>query len=111
MIPTGGSLSEALKFYTEKLGFSVVWENSEMAGVRRGSVSFNLVTNSSREWAFNSSYSIGVSALESLYREYQDHGVSLGTIELQPWERREFHIIVPSGVSLQFYEQKDSPLS
>jgi hypothetical protein len=36
MIPTGGSLGDSLKFYTEQMGFSVLWEAGRMAGIRRG---------------------------------------------------------------------------
>ena len=37
LIPTGDSLAAALAFYTEHLGFSVVWQSPEMAGIRRQS--------------------------------------------------------------------------
>ncbi len=104
MIPTGGSLADALTFYTAKLGFSVLWEDRDMAGIRRGMVTFNLVVNSNREWADNSSYSIAVTDLDGLFREYADKGIAMGAIRVQPWGRREFHMIVPSGVCLQFYE-------
>ena len=104
MIPSGSSLGEALRFYTEHLGFSVVWEGDGMAGIRRGDVEFNLLENDNRVWADNSSFSIGVSDLDALYAEYREVPVRVGPLEVKAWGRREFHVIVPSGVCLQFYE-------
>jgi hypothetical protein len=103
MIPTGGSLAEALGFYTEQMGFSVLWEGGGGAGIGRDGVAFNLVVNSNREWADNSSYSIGVSDLDALYEEYRGLPARVGQLEVKAWGRREFHMIVPSGVCLQFY--------
>ncbi|MDP9111307.1 MAG: hypothetical protein M3M96_06725, partial [Candidatus Eremiobacteraeota bacterium] len=66
-------------------------------------VTFNLVRNANREWAENASFSIGVSDLEALHREYRDVPANVGPLEMKSWGRREFHLIVPSGVCLQFY--------
>lgn len=104
MIPTGGSLEQALGFYTEHMGFKVTWKSDSMAGLARGAVSFNLVENSERLWIENSSFSIGVSDLDSLYEEFRDVPARVGPLEVKAWGRREFHMIVPSGVCLQFYE-------
>jgi catechol 2,3-dioxygenase-like lactoylglutathione lyase family enzyme len=106
MIPTGGSLQEALDFYTNELGFSVIWQSPNMAGISRGAVSFNLVNNTNRDWIENSSFSIGVSHLDALYDEYRSiPGADVGPLEMKMWGRREFHMIAPSGICLQFYEQ------
>ena len=104
MIPTGGSLADALAFYTRHLGFSIVWQSETMAGVRRDRIAFNLVENGSREWSDNASFSIGVAGLDSLYDEYRGIPAKVGPLEMKSWGRREFHMIVPSGVCLQFYE-------
>jgi hypothetical protein len=103
MIPTGGTLAEALQFYTEQLGFSVSWQSDTGAGIVRDNISFNMVTNNNREWIENSSYSIGVSDLDALYEEYRHLPARVGPLEVKSWGRREFHMIVPSGVCLQFY--------
>lgn len=105
MIATGGSLADALAFYTEQMGFTVVWQGNGMAGISRGSVAFNLIVNNNREWIENSSFSIGVSDLDALYQEYRALAVNVGPLEVKFWGRREFHMVVPSGVCLQFYEQ------
>jgi len=106
MIPTGGSLAQAVAFYTEQLGFSVVWQTDEMAGIRRDAIAFNLVSNDNRAWADNASFSIGVSDLDALYDEYRGTSANVGPLETKPWGRREFHLIAPSGVCLQFYGEE-----
>ena len=108
LIPSGGSLTAALAFYTEHMGFSIVWQGDRMAGIERDDVAFNLVENDNRVWADNASFSIGVSDLEALYQEYRHIPAKVGPLELKTWGRREFHMIVPSGVCLQFYQQEDA---
>lgn len=106
LIPSGPSLDEAVAFYRDLMGFTVVWQSAGMAGIRRDGVEFNLVRNDDRAWAENASFSIGVSDLESLYQEFRRLPAKVGPLEVKPWGRREFHMIVPSGVCLQFYELK-----
>lgn len=106
MIPAGAAgLEAALDFYTREMGFSIVWQSDSMAGIRRDGVAFHLVRNDNREWADNASFSIGVSDLEALYEEYRNLPAKVGPLEEKAWRRREFHVIVPSGVCLQFYEK------
>jgi len=106
LIPTGGSLADALAFYTLHMGFSVVWQSETMAGIRRDQIAFHLVANDDRAWAENASFSVGVVGLDALYGEYRGIPANVGALETKPWGRREFHMIVPSGVCLQFYEQE-----
>lgn len=118
LLPAGPSLAEGLRYYVEHLGFAVSWQDGAMAGVRRGRVEFNLVENGDRHWAKNTSVSIGVDDLDALYAEYQASAAAattaadaatatatvLGPLEVKAWGRREFHMILPSGVCLQFYD-------
>jgi hypothetical protein len=106
LIPSGASLADAIVFFTSRLGFTVVWQSEGMAGLRRDGIGFNLVQNDNRDWAENSSFSIGVSDLEALYEEYRQIPAKVGPLEMKSWGRREFHMIVPSGVCLQFYENE-----
>jgi hypothetical protein len=105
LIPAGPSLADALRFYTEHLGFTITWQGGSMAGVRRGGVELNLIENADPAWVENSSLSIGVDDLDALYREYRDVPARVGPLEVKAWGRREFHMIVPSGVCLQFYQR------
>ena len=106
LIPTGGSLAEALSFYTGPMGFSILWQGDGMAGIGRDGVSLNLVVNDNLNWADNASFSIGVSNLEALYDEYRAIPAKVGALEMKLWGRREFHLIVPSGVCFQFYQRE-----
>jgi hypothetical protein len=104
LIPAGPNLANALRFYTEQLGFAITWKGGEMAGVKRGRVAFNLVQNSTQAWAENASASIGVDDLDALYGEFRGAAAQVGPLEMKGWGRREFHMILPSGVCLQFYQ-------
>ena len=106
MIPAGASLAEALTLYVEHMGFSIAWQGSGMAGIERDGVTINLIENDNKTWADNASFSIGVSELDALYVEYRSLPAKVGPLEFKPWGRREFHLIVPSGVCFQFYQRE-----
>jgi hypothetical protein len=104
LIPAGPNLADGVQFFVEQLGFTVAWQGGGMAGVRRGRVEFNLVENGDRGWAENASASIGVDDLDALYGEYRSAAATVGPLDVKSWGRREFHMILPSGVCLQFYQ-------
>ena len=106
LLPAGPSLDEALRLWVGHLGFHVTWQGPNMAGIARDGVSFNLMQSDDRYWAENSSYSIGVHGLVALYDAWVASvpGVRIGALERKAWDRVEFHMILPSGVCLQFYE-------
>ncbi len=108
LLPTGGSLDEALALFTDRMGFELIWRGNDMAGIKRNTVEFNLVENDNRAWAENASFSIGVADLDALYQEYRDLPARVGPLEEKMWGRREFHMILHSGVCLQFYERRES---
>ena len=99
-------MASALALYTEHMGFSIVWQAGTMAGIERDGIALNLVENDNRAWAENSSFSIGVSDLDALYQEYRQIPARVGPLEQKPWGRREFHMVLPSGVCLQFYQHE-----
>jgi catechol 2,3-dioxygenase-like lactoylglutathione lyase family enzyme len=107
LVPTGGTLAESLAFYVGEMGFSVVWQSDNMAGIQRDSIAFNLCESTNREWLENSSFSIGTSNLAELYEDYKDIAARIGPLEMKVWGRREFHMILPSGVCFQFFESSD----
>lgn len=105
MIPTGPqTLAESLAFFTRELGFEIRWQSGNAASIHRDQVDFLLMENNNREWAENSSFSIGVSNLEELYEQYKMSSAQTGPLEMKFWGRREFHMILPSGVCLQFFQ-------
>jgi hypothetical protein len=107
LIPAGDDLNRGVRFFTEELGFVLTWQGGGMAGVRRDRVELNLVQNSNTVWAANASASIGVDDLAALYDEYRTTSAQVGALELKSWGRREFHMILPSGVCLQFYQGEE----
>jgi len=106
LIPAGSRLVEALSFYTDHMGFSVIWQSDNMAAIKRDGILFNLIVNDDQAWAQNTSFSIGVSDLDALYQEYRQIPAKVGPLEMKAWGRREFHLIVPTGVCLQFYQEE-----
>jgi hypothetical protein len=104
LIPSGTDFAEGLAFFVGHMGFEVLWRADGMAGIARDNVALNLVQNDNQAWAMNASFSIAVSNLADLYQEYLHLPAKVGPLEVKPWGRREFHIIIPSGVCLQFYE-------
>src|SRR5437764_14733201 len=96
LVPTVNSLAAALSFYTEHMGFSIIWQGDSIAGIERDSVALNLVENDNKTCADNASFSIGVSDVEALYTEYRTLPAKVGPLELNPWGRREFHLNAPS---------------
>ncbi|MFZ0033083.1 MAG: hypothetical protein WAK84_14560 [Candidatus Cybelea sp.] len=104
LIPSGADFAAGLAFFVDHMSFKVLWQADGIAGIARDNVAFNLVQNDDRAWATNASFSIGVSNLADLYREYLHLPAKVGPLEVKPWGRREFHVIIPSGVCLQFYE-------
>jgi len=105
LIPAGRDLAKTLAFYTEHMGFSIIWQSDSMAGIERDDISFNLVENDNQEWAENASFSIGVSDLDALYQEYGHIPAKVGLLETKSWGRREFHLIA-QGVAFQFYQRE-----
>ena len=106
LVPAGPHLADDLRFYTEELGFEIAWQGGNMAGVRRGNIAFNLVESDNRNWFENASASLGVDDLDALHEEYSASCTStrVGRLEMKGWGRREFHMILPSGVCLQFFQ-------
>jgi hypothetical protein len=104
LIPSGADFDAELAFFVDQKGFRVLWRDEGIAGIARDNIAFNLVQNNTEAWAENASFSIGVSDLTSLHQEYLHLPARVGPLEVKPWGRREFHVIVPSGVCLQFYE-------
>ena len=107
LTPAGPDIAAAIKFYTIEMGFELVWQHGNMAGIRRGAVVMNLMQNDNKEWADNTSFSIGVDDLDALYEEYKGSSARVGPLEMKFWGRREFHMVVESGVCLQFFEASE----
>ncbi|WP_257388223.1 hypothetical protein [Tahibacter caeni] len=104
LLPAGASLDAALALYVDGLGFALAWRSGDIAGITRDDIAFNLVVNDEPAWAGNASFGIGVDDLDALHAEYRLLPLRVGPLEVKLWGRREFHLIVPPGVCLQFHQ-------
>lgn len=99
-------LSEALEYYTGRLGFEVasVRPNRDYAIVERDAVALHLFTG---QGARHSPVSIHVftTGLEDLFGEIESRGALITQAILrQPWGNREFRVVDPVGNELKFTE-------
>jgi hypothetical protein len=105
LLPTGPDFDGELRIYTEHMGFRITWQMDGMAGIERDGVSFNVQRNSTKAWLENASMSIGVRDVDALHAEYRNVPGRVGPLEMKVWGRREFHLVMTSGVCFQFYER------
>lgn len=108
IIPAGEDLDKALAFY-EQLGFTRIWREGEMAGVRRDAVEIVLFRREDKHLAEWTSFRIRVSDVAALYEEFQAKGEpfihSNGKLETKPWGSTEFAIVDIAGVCLTFFQR------
>jgi catechol 2,3-dioxygenase-like lactoylglutathione lyase family enzyme len=101
----------AIKYYTEKLGFSLAFQDSDSnpryAGVSRDGVELHIQWHD--EGDFNKVERLGLRFLiedvDSLFNEYEARGVFHSKTALQdtPWGTREFAFYDLNGNGLFFY--------
>jgi catechol 2,3-dioxygenase-like lactoylglutathione lyase family enzyme len=100
-------IAAALDFWRDKLGFDgVTWgEPPTFVIVQRGTVSVGLARRPKEEIAVsrNMAAYLYVKDVDALFAEYQAQGVSLPyPPETQPYNCREFIVIVPDGHVIYF---------
>ena len=93
-------VSEAVQFYVERLGFELVFQDSQdrpqYAGVRRGGVELHLQFQFPEDFeagtAGQAMLRLVVDNPDTLFLEYQDRGVFHDQTQLSdtPWGTREF---------------------
>lgn len=105
-------VSEAVRFYVERLGFEVAFQDSpdrpQYVGIRRGDVELHL------QFQFPADFEAGTAGQcmlrlvvddpDALFREYEDKGVFQDQTELRdtPWGTREFAFWDPNCNGLTF---------
>lgn len=105
------NVKEALDFYTQQLGFSLFFSDSdvspEYAGVRREGVEIHLQWHDAAEWVEGidrPQIRILCDTPDLLYEEYSHLVRNDGPgIRNTPWETREFGVYDPDGNALIFY--------
>jgi catechol 2,3-dioxygenase-like lactoylglutathione lyase family enzyme len=102
-VPSGPRFGESLAFFRE-LGFTVVWTESGLAGLRNGNAYFLLQDINVPAWQSNQMITYEVDDLDAYWAEISVRnlattydGVELKPPTDYPWGR-EIHVIDPGGV-------------
>jgi catechol 2,3-dioxygenase-like lactoylglutathione lyase family enzyme len=110
-IPAGENVAETIRFYQQKLGFKLVWQDSdlpELALVSRDEIELFLQKNSDPEVAEWTILRIEVQDITELYREIVNCDRALihpnGDLEKKSWGSTDFTILDCNGVCITFYE-------
>ena len=106
-------MESALAYYTEKLGFTMVFNDAaahgdpiSYAGVRRGGVCLHLQTMAPDENPTMPLIRICMKNIEALHEEYDSKGIvsPSGRLEPKPWGSKDFGVYDLNKAALVFYE-------
>ncbi|GGB59802.1 hypothetical protein GCM10011316_34820 [Roseibium aquae] len=90
-------------FYTESLGFGVVYASPTRLIVRRATLEIHFWHTDRKEFCENASCYMRGGGIEDLFEEFSRKGVGgLSAFELRPWNMKEFYIHDPHGNLLTF---------
>jgi len=107
-VPILASLNteEAVKFYTEKLGFTFHSEWDGYLIFSRDGIGLHFWSTDNPEYPKNTGRYINVTEVDQLYAEYKVHQVihPEGAIKDMPWEMRQFSILDNNGNIIHFGE-------
>lgn len=107
-------VSLAIKFYVERLGFELLFQDVEeaptYAGVGRDKVELHLQWHDPAEWerVERIMLRLRISDVDKLFKEYQDKEVFHVRTELRDtvWGTREFAFYDPNNNGLTFYKER-----
>src|SRR5262249_49667709 len=99
-------VARAVRFYTENLGFTIVFEDAESAEVERDTVKVHFWKCDDPRIAQNTACRIEVSHAEALFEHAKLRGIvhPHGPLERKPWGSLEFTILDPEGGAVTFVE-------
>jgi len=99
-------LKAASTFYREHLGFDVLFDMGNYAGVGRGPIEIHLDASSPKA-APSVSCRIDVRGVDALYAEIEPKGVvkTDEKLETKPWGLRQFSVLDASGNRITFAER------
>lgn len=105
------NVSEAVNYYTEKLGFHLTFQDSEKepryAAVVRDEVELHIQWHDEADFASVEKLALRfvIDDVDELFEEYRDKGVFHSRTALQntPWGTREFAFFDLNGNGLFFY--------
>ena len=103
-------LAKAVRFYVDRLGFTLVFGDDNYVGLRRDGVELHMQFQYEHEMG-TSRLRIVVDDPDALYEEYKDKDVfSEGTqLTDTPWGTREFALYDLDGNALTFYRELKKP--
>lgn len=108
-IPILASLNaeDTIKFYTEKLGFTIHSNWDGYLLFSRDGVEIHLSPCDNPEIAKNTGCYLNVTEIDKLYEEYKPHNILHpdGDIEDKPWETRQFSIVHNNGNLIHFGQE------
>jgi hypothetical protein len=106
-VPSGSDFASSLRFFCE-LGFTIVWQQEGIAGLRFGGAYFLLQDIDVPQWQKNQMRVVEVDDLDGYWVEIEakDLGAMFAGVKLRPptdfaWGR-EIHVIDPGGVCWHF---------
>src|SRR4028119_971426 len=105
------NVSEAISYYTEKLGFRLAFRDNEndpkYAGVERDGVELHIQWHDEKDFGKVERLALRfvIDDVDALFEEYRDKGVFHSRTALQdtPWGTREFAFYDLNGNGLFFY--------
>lgn len=115
LIPAGGNVDKAIRFYEQQLGFIKIYQDDEppkIAIVKRDAVEIFLCKNDDKHLAKETSFRIKVKHIEQLYEDYLAKGRQRihknGKLQSKPWGTKEFAVLAQAGVCITFYESTET---
>lgn len=101
------NLTKALEFYVERMGFEMIIDLDDYAGVQRGAVQIHFWLTDDPQFPSNSSCRIEVTGIDDLYNEYEAAGITdSGTKPTnEPWGYRQFTLVDLFGNAIVFAEE------
>lgn len=104
------SITESVAFYTQRLGFAVIFEQSEYAILRREGAELHFWLCAERYIAEHTSCYLRVENTQLLYEEFLAKGLNVQPPTERDWGMKELYVIDPHGNLLRFGQPTPAPL-
>lgn len=104
------SITDSVAFYTQRLGFAVVFEQSDYAILRREGAELHFWLCSQRQVAENTSCYLRVENTQALFEEFLGKGLNVQPPSEREWGMKELYVIDPHGNLLKFGQPTPPPL-
>jgi len=101
---------ETIQFYTRKLGFTLINNWDGYLIFSRDEIGIHLWPTNDPKVPKETGCYIYVTEIDSLYAEYQQHGIihPNGKLEVKPWKMKQFSVLDNNGNLINFGEPVSS---